>query len=178
MTDELWRPNQAEWYEFQIHSSSDQLVELPLEILLVIPLLLLLAVLLRWALHPRFDTRQPDSPWNCGESFYHPPVHQYTSGALSFSLRRLFPHNEATLMPDYLPDRLVLSESPDNPQVIAEVFRRGYNLITNKLLQGSEKFGKRVQNKDIRRYLRYVFWVTLITFVVYWLTTPGKGSLP
>ncbi len=178
MTDELWMPDQAQWYEFQIRSSSDQLVKLPLEILLVIPLLLVLAVLLRWAFHPRFDTRQPDSPWNCGEGFYQPPVHQYTSGALSFSLRRLLFWSGATSAPEYLPDRLVLSESPDNPQAVVEVFRRGYNLITHQLLQFSESFGKKIQNKDIRRYLQYVFWVTLITFIVYWLTIPGKGGLP
>jgi len=175
MSENFWEPDPVHWYEFQIPPLSAQTVKLPLEVLLVILLLLVVVLLVRWVVHPHFSTRQPDLPWNCGEGLHHPPVHQYTSGALSFSLRRLFSWSGAASAHEYLLERLVLSKSPDNPQSVVEVFRWGYNLITHKILQTSDEFGKRVQNKDIRRYLQYVFLVTLLTFIVYWMTSTGTG---
>jgi hypothetical protein len=139
--------------------------------LAVIILLLGIAALARWQFHSRVETRQPDLPWDCGEPLQKKTVHQYTSGALSFSLRRLFAIKDiVSSEADYLPAKLVLSESPTNPQYITEIFRHGYNRIIGELLSFSEEFGKKVQNRDIRSYLKYVFWVTIVIFFLYWLT--------
>lgn len=180
MPKNFWNQNQAPWYEFQLPPASTPLPEhpeyyrLPVEVLIVVTLLLVITAIFRALFHPKFETRRPELPWNCGEPLQTPPIHQYTSGALSFSLRKLVALGKRTSStPDYLPSQLILSESPDNPQRITEIFRLGYNHFTDILLRFSETFGKSVQNKDIRRYLQYVFWVTVITFLLYWLTKGG-----
>jgi len=131
------------------------------------------ALVLQRAFSPQ--ARRPGIPWNCGEPVLVPPVHQYTSGALSYSLRKLFafvnPQPSAGFVPDYLPSRFVLSHSPANPQQVTEVFRHGYNRLIRTLLEFSDLFGKRTQNGDIRRYLQYVFLADLIIILIYWLTS-------
>lgn len=180
MPENFWSSDQTAWYEFQLPKDTlpypphPENYRLPIRVLIVVPVALMIAVLFRGLFHPRFETHRPKIPWNCGEPLQPQPIHQYTSGALSFSLRRLFSlGNDAPSAPEHLPARLILSESPDNPQHITEVFRLGYNRITDKLLHFSEAFGKNIQNGDVRRYLQYVFYVTIITFILYWLT---KGS--
>lgn len=178
MPVDFWNQHQS-WYQFQLPAQSvplsSEYYRLPLEVLIVMPLLLGIAALFRWPFHIRIATRRPERPWNCGEPLQNlqkGPVHQYTSSALSFSLRRLFPVREiAPFKLDYLPSTLTLSENPHNPQHSTEIFRRGYNQMIAWLLHNfSEEFGKKVQNRDIRRYLQYVFWVTVIIFIFYWLT--------
>lgn len=179
---EFWNQSQVNWYQFQLPTESVPLssvsYSLPVEVLVVILLLLGIAVVIRWRFHPHFDTRQPELPWGCGEPLHKQPLHQYTSGALSFSLRKLFLVKDKGSMPEeYLPAKLVLSESPNNPQHITEIFRQSYNRITSVILDASDKFGESVQNRDIRRYLQYVFWVTVIIFILYWLaSTMLKGA--
>ena len=131
------------------------------------------ALVLQRALPPH--ARRPDIPWNCGEPIMATPLHQYTSGALSYSLRKLFafvnPQPSSGSAPDYLPSRFVLSHSPANPQQVTEVFRHAYNHLIRTLLGFSNRFGEKTQNGDIRRYLQYVFWADLIIILIYWLTS-------
>ncbi len=173
--DSFWNQNQLQWYQFQLPAQSVPLssenYSLPLQVLAVIILLLGIAALSRWQFHSRVETRQPDLPWDCGEPLPQKTVHQYTSGALSYSLRKLFANKDiVSSETDYLPAKLVLSESLNNPQYITEIFRHNYSRLIGELLSLSEKFGKKVQNRDIRNYLKYVFWVTVIIFILYWLT--------
>ena len=173
MPEAWW--GEVNWYGFQLPAAalpstvSPDNYGLPVEVLVVLPLLLVFVFGFRWLFPAK--TRRPESPWNCGEPLQEPPVHQYTSGAVSFSLRKLFAFFSVdSSLPDYLPSKIVLSESPTNHQHITEIFRLGYNQLIDWLLGFSSRFGNTVQNGDIRRYLQYVFWVTVLIFIVYWLT--------
>ncbi|RMD59240.1 hypothetical protein D6833_11745, partial [Candidatus Parcubacteria bacterium] len=106
----------------------------------------------------RVPVRRVPAPWNCGESLAKPPFHQFSSGGLSYSLRKLFAFLNTSAMqsPDYLPARLPLSQSEDFPQETVEVFRLAYNRITARLLRFSDAFALWLQNGDIRRYMTYV----------------------
>ena len=111
------------------------------------------------------------TPWNCGTPYA--PATQYTSGALSFLLRDLFgaAHEEApTNVPDYLPARLDLSRSTLYPQAVIEFFRANYNRGIHWLLSRSQVIGETIQNRDIRRYLAYIFAVNIIVLIVFLLS--------
>lgn len=119
------------------------------------------------------NPRRPLTPWNCGEPVRVPPIHQFTGGGLSYSLRRLFAlfNLAPTMAPDYLPARFILSASLEYPQQVTEVFRSAYNWLIHVLLASSEKIGHRIQNRDIRSYLWYVFLINFLNILIFWLTS-------
>lgn len=142
------------------------------KLVILFTLLGMISVALQRLFSPR--PQRPAIPWHCGELPAQPPVHQYTSSALSYSLRRLLaPFNPrmSSAAPDFLPARFVLSRSDIYPQEVVEAFRLTYNWLIEGLRTRSRKFGEAVQNGDIRRYLRYVFWVNLFTLLLYWITS-------
>ncbi len=176
MPDNFWDQNQAQWYQFQLPPQSvpfaPENYSLSLQASVVIILLLGIAAIFRWRFHSHVETRQPELPWSCGEPLQKMTTHQYTSGALSFSFRKLFGiKGVVSSTEEYLPANMVLSKSPNNQQYITEIFRYYYNQVIGVLLGFSEELGKEIQNRDIRSYLKYVFWVTIIVFFLYWLTT-------
>lgn len=176
MPRNIWNQNQVQWFKFQLPAEfvphSSEYYSLPLEVLVVILLLLIVAALLRGQFRSHVSVQRPQLPWDCGTPIPEQPVHQYSSGALSYSLRKLFTSKEVIpFETEYLPSQLVLSKSKSNPQRVIEIFRDSYNRIVDRLLNESEDVGKKIQNRDIRSYLKYVFAFTVIIFILYWLTS-------
>lgn len=62
----------------------------------------------------------------------------------------------------FLRDEMRLSDDA----AAVEVFRRALNRGLDILVTFSETFGSEAQNKDIRRYLTYIFVVILLAFVI------------
>lgn len=150
--------------------------QLPIGTLLVVMVALIASALILYRSFPA-KARHPTFPWNCGEPLMDVPTHQYTSGALSYSLRKLFApaNSKPSSVPDYFPSHFVLSKSPNNPQLVIEAVCLAYNHLIHAFLTFSRHFGTRVQNRDIRRYLQYVFWVNLLILFLYWLTSKLLG---
>ena len=138
--------------------------------------LLMIPLLINWR-RPAVDR---STAWNCGAPTGEPPTHQFTSSAASFLLRNLFgsaaPNKILDSVPDYLPAHLLLSRSAKYPQDTLELFRAGYNLVIDRLLNFSENCGKWLQNGDIRRYLLYIFWVNLAALLVFILISVSGGE--
>jgi hydrogenase-4 component B len=119
--------------------------------------------------------KRPQTSWNCGTPYA--SSMQYTSGALSFLLRDLFgAAGEAapTNLPDYLPARLDLSRSTHYPQAVIEFFRATYNRLIHWLLSRSQAVGEIIQNRDIRRYLAYIFAANIVVLIIFLLSTRGN----
>ena len=167
-------------------SAAHTLPVLPLGVIGIGVLVLVLAFFLRFAFRISARSRlmmdhpagEPDEPWNCGEPISEPPVHLFSSGGLSYWLRELMAFLNPTVSDgaDYLPARLYLSASEDNPQVVIEIFRLAYNQLTSRLLHFSESFALWLQNGDIRRYMSYVFVANLLVVIFYWLTSGLLGG--
>lgn len=115
--------------------------------------------------------RQAPAPWNCGEPLLEPPIQQFSSGGLSYSLRKAlaFLNPSPEKVPQYLPSSFPLSEG-EAPQRVVEIFRLVYNRLMTWLLGFSEKFAFWLQTGDIRRYVLYVLFINLLVVVLYWLT--------
>lgn len=163
----------ANWQGLVIESgpaSTHGTVQLPIIPLVILALLLTAGLLVLQKVFPlQAPRRRPTSPWSCGEPLVQHPVNQYTSGALSYSLRKLFAFfNPSSSVPEYLPSRFVLSSSPTYPQQVIEVFRLAYNRLIHALLKFSVSFGEYAQPGDISRYLQYVFWSNLVIIALYW----------
>jgi hydrogenase-4 component B len=141
--------------------------------------LTLALLLIPFLINLRRTVVRPSKGWNCGEPSREPPLHQYTSSGASFLLRDLFGLTTLSKMlrtvPNYLPAHFSLSHSARYPQEMLEFFSVGYNLVIYKLLEFSEKFGRWLQNRDIRRYLWYIFLVNLVILLVFILTNIFGG---
>lgn len=115
--------------------------------------------------------QQPNEAWNCGTPLGNSAMSQYTSTAISFLLRNTFPlariNHWFSAIHDYLPAHNTLSESTHNHQEIVEYFRVTYNLLIQRGLKISRRFGFSIQNGDIRQYLSYVFGATLIALAIF-----------
>ncbi len=157
-------------------SVAQDLPVLPIDVIKIGIALLLLVSLPR--LISRIPARRVAEPWNCGEPIADPPVHLFSSGGLSYSLRKLlaFLNPTSADVPDYLPANLYLSDSEDNPQTVVEIFRLAYNHLTDRLLHFSESFALWLQNGDVRQYMGYVFIANLLVVVFYWLTAGLIGG--
>lgn len=134
-----------------------------------------------WLLNLRRSVVRPSAPWNCSAPIGKLPMYQFTSSAASFLLRNLFgpnaPNKVLSSVRDYLPAHIVLSRSAKYPQEELELFRAAYNLLIDRLLDFSENFGRWLQNRDIRRYLWYIFWANLAALLVF-IMIGISGSKP
>ncbi len=155
-------------FVFALPGASLSNVALPIWTLLGVAVTLLMIPLLM-SLHR--SVVRPKSAWVGGRPLAEPSVAQFTSGGASSLLRRSFGfpflYRIFYDVPDYLPAHLTLSESQRNPQVVVEYFRAVYNQILAWLLGFSEWFGRKIQNKDIRRYLLYIFIVNTIALIMF-----------
>lgn len=137
--------------------------------------LILLALPLLFSL--RRKTVQPDSAWNGGTPIQEPPLHLFSSVASSFLLHDTFTIPALNRMlyqiPEYLPAHIEVSPSVRAPGRV-EIFSAIYNLILHSLLRFSQSFGQWVQNRDIRRYLWYIFAANLITLLIFIIIEIGK----
>lgn len=168
--------NTIDWNLFVMDAETAQSVHPDLPDLVPILLgigviLIILAWLTRWLSRP--PVKSVPAPWNCGEPLPDPPFQQFSSGGLSYLLRKTL----AFLSPsqvnaqEYLPVQFHLSEG-EPPQRVVEIFRLVYNRLTAWLLGFSEKFAFWLQTGDIRRYVIYVLVVNLLVVVLYWITHP------
>lgn len=126
------------------------------------------------AFNPRRSIRKPEIPWNCGTPLAQESM-QPTGAGLSELLRRLLgisPKRVRRLPPEYLPARLVLSKSTEFPQDVIELFRASDNWLIHFLLTRSERLGRYLQNRDIRRYLAYIL-ITNVTVLILFLLLGG-----
>ncbi len=117
------------------------------------------------------SVERPFQAWNCGTPFV-PTTMQYTGAALSELIRRLLyfvPRKLEEPPYDYLPARLKLSNSEENPQIVVELFRAAYNRCIHWLLASSEFLGKTLQNRDIRRYLGYILLANIAALALFLL---------
>lgn len=108
-------------------------------------------------------------PWNCG-TLYHPAHMQPTSSSLSYMLRDTM--NQRNMQtenppPDYLPATIYVSHSTAFPQTMIEWFRHSINILIAWSLTRSTSIGKRLQNKDIRRYLSYIFIANIVAILLF-----------
>lgn len=119
-------------------------------------------------------TRRPAQAWGCSAPSAGHPITQFSSGGASYLFRRAAPLQRLPQplvnAPEYLPARFVLSESPKNPQTVIEIFRSVVNLFIGRILRFSQWFGKQVQNRDVRRYLLYVFVVDILAILLFLFT--------
>ena len=116
------------------------------------------------------------NPWNCGTP-YTPKTMQYTGAALSELIRRMLVFLPAKLAgrwkeansktPDYLPILFHLSSSDAYPQEVMEHFRAIDNMMFKWLLNRSKYIGESIQNRDIRRYLVYIFLANILVLVLF-----------
>jgi hydrogenase-4 component B len=132
-----------------------------------------------WLVNMRRKVLHPDSVWNSGAPIAEPPVHQLSSAATSFLFHDLFalPALDKILnqIPDYLPAHISISPSARSPQRV-EFFSAVYNFLIHNTLNFSEKFGHWAQNRDIRRYLWYIFGANLIALLVFILIKISGGK--
>jgi len=137
--------------------------------------LILLAIPLFISL--RRKALRPDSAWNGGTPIQEPPHHQFGSAASSFLLHDTFTIPSLNRMlyqiPEYLPAHIEISLSVRSPGRV-EIFSAIYNFIFDNTLRFSQAFGQWVQNRDIRRYLWYIFGANLITLLIFILIEIGK----
>ncbi len=139
--------------------------------IILVSLLILVMVTGRRKTAAKKDKSLP--PWNCGAPLKTLPASQPTGSTLSFLLRDLldvFPSREPARKEKKeptLPQKLRLSHSEKYPQEVIESFRCFYNYIIEGLLSFSEWVGRTVQNKDIRRYLKYIFIANLIALLLF-----------
>lgn len=141
-------------------------------LLLAVGLLLLFLVQFPKWVFP-IPARRISTPWNCGEPVPKLPFHQFSSGGLSYSLRKVFSflNPSPSEVPQYLPSQFPLSKSDRNPQQVVEIFRLAYNWVIDYLLRASQRFSEWLQNGDIRRYMTYVFLINLLMLILYWVTS-------
>lgn len=111
--------------------------------------------------------------WNCGNRL-RPEQMQWTEAALAFWIghtfsamlgrawSRVFSFEPKSGWQTYMRDEMRLSADA----TAVEVFRRTLNRVLDVVVTGSESFGAEAQNKDIRRYLIYIFLVILLAFVI------------
>ncbi len=76
-------------------------------------------------------------------------------------------------IPEYLPAHIEISPSVRSPGRV-EIFNAIYNLMLHNMLRFSQSFGQWMQNRDIRRYLWYIFGANLITLLIFILIKIGK----
>ncbi len=163
----------------------------PILMPVVVPLAIALALgivayALTKILRPAKGTAVPETPWNGGTP-YEPVNMQYTGAALSYLTRSVGPASSkppnkqkpdhpavAPGIPDgaeprigYLPSEMEISRSETYPQVMVEFFRETYNKWIDWTLRNSETFGDFMQNRDIRRYLFYIFIANIIALVLF-----------
>jgi hydrogenase-4 component B len=128
-------------------------------------LLWLTVIVLRLRNH---RTLKPPAPWN-GATPYEPAQMQLTSASLSYLIRSSIggaaEQPTEARQPDYLPARLILSRSEIYPQAVFEFLRIALNRATKWLLVRSTWLGRVFQNGDLRRYLLYIFLVTIATLL-------------
>jgi hydrogenase-4 component B len=166
-------PITPSWTELSIpHSDSSSVNQTEPQIAVVA--LLLGAVCLALpaiAVSRRHRPQHPAAPWNCGTSYSAAEAsYQPTSAALSFLLRDLLKmsgQRPKTTRPDYLPDQLEISSSNNYPQIVVEVVRAAYNRRLAWLLSFSTSVGKYLQNRDLRRYLNYIFISDIAILIVF-----------
>lgn len=115
----------------------------------------------------------PQAIWSCGSPIL-PAQSQWTEAALSFwvghtfgamlgqAWSRMFSRRPMVGQKAFLRDEMRLSDDA----AAVEVFRRALNRGLDILVTFSETFGSEAQNKDIRRYLTYIFVVILLAFVI------------
>ncbi|KAA3663832.1 MAG: hypothetical protein DWQ04_08830, partial [Chloroflexi bacterium] len=72
-------------------------------------------------------------------------------------------------VPEYLPANIEISHSIKFSQSIIEIFRQTYNRFIHLILIYSTKIGVTLQNKDIRRYLGYIFIVNIVAILLFLL---------
>lgn len=118
----------------------------------------------------RLRALKPDSAWNGGTKFQEPPTHQFSGAAASFLLHDTFAipvlNKRLHQIPEYLPAHIEVSPSVDSPGRV-EIFSTLYNFLFHNTLRMSRSFGEWTQNRDIRRYLWYIFVVNLVTLLIF-----------
>jgi hypothetical protein len=118
--------------------------------------------------------------WIGGDSFQ-PGSMQYTGSAFSSLVWLPF---EKRQMPAFLlrwlkaegaPEYLPVSEPLTERRVVLELFRLGYDRSLRLLLTIAQSIGDWIQNGDIRRYLRLIFVLFVLTLVVLIMISAGGG---
>jgi hypothetical protein len=131
----------------------------------------------RWA--DRYRLRRGPL-WIGGDSFQ-PGSMQYTGSAFSSLVWLPF---EKRQMPAFLlrwmkaedaPEYLPVSEPLTERRVVLELFRLGYDRSLRLLLTIAQSIGDWIQNGDIRRYLRLIFVLFVLTLVVLIMISAGGG---
>jgi hypothetical protein len=120
---------------------------------------------------------RPDSAWNGGTKVQEPLHQQFSSVASSFLFHDTFTipalNRVLNSIREYLPAHIEVSLSI-RPSGRVEIFSAIYNFMIDHIISFSQSFGQWVQNRDIRRYLWYVFGVNLITLLIFILIKIGK----
>lgn len=116
--------------------------------------------------------QKPAHSWNCGTPDSVLPVNRITSVGVSFLLQDMlrgffYKEQEVDAKKEILFSEITLSNSPHYHQRVVEVFRFRLNVVTSWLLAWSNHIGKTLQNRDIRRYLRYIFIANLLVLFLF-----------
>jgi hydrogenase-4 component B len=132
--------------------------------------ILVFLILMRTLVKVRRSRRS--APWNCGTP-YSPENTQPTGASLSYLSRNfigsLFSSRSKTHDPEYLTEKMWVAESQSFPQQTGEPFRHFLNILIHFLLTLSSRIGGFLQNRDIRRYLGYIFLANLLILLFYLL---------